>query len=230
MKTILSLIHKTEALSCLFHGTETLQSERITLFPSSVMSLLSLYMCVCQSLSHATLCDPTDYSPPGSSVHGIFQAKILKWVSFPSPRDVPDPGIKPRSPALQADALLSELPGELGYTRLTITCSFSLDCFNHQNGKISHSGKRLCMHSCQVASVASDSLQLYRLQPTGLLCPWDSPGKNTGIVCQAVLKCIFLTQGLNFYLLSVRHWQAGSLPPAPPRKPGKYTEHNTHLK
>ena len=113
--------------------------------------------------SYLTLSDPMDCSLTGSSVHGIFQAKILKGVSFPSPRDVPDPGIKPRSPALQADALLSELPGELGYTRLTITCSFSLDCFNHQNGKISHSGKRLCMHSCQVASVASDSLQLYRL-------------------------------------------------------------------
>ena len=32
-----------------------------------------------------TLCDPTDCSPPGSSVHGIFQAKMLKWVAFPPP-------------------------------------------------------------------------------------------------------------------------------------------------
>ena len=32
-----------------------------------------------------TLCDPTDCSPPGSSVHGIFPAKILEWVAFPPP-------------------------------------------------------------------------------------------------------------------------------------------------
>ena len=42
-----------------------------------------------------TLGDPMDCSPPGSSVHGIFQARILEWVAFPSPVDLPDPGIKP---------------------------------------------------------------------------------------------------------------------------------------
>ena len=55
-----------------------------------------------------TLCDPVDSSPPGSSVHGILQARILEWVAFPSPGDLPDPGIEARSPALQADALTSE--------------------------------------------------------------------------------------------------------------------------
>ena len=55
-----------------------------------------------------TLCDPVDCSPPGSSVHGILQARIPEWVAIPSPGDLPDPGIKPRSPALQADALTSE--------------------------------------------------------------------------------------------------------------------------
>ena len=55
-----------------------------------------------------TLCDPMDYT-----VHGILQAKILKWVSqFPSPTDLPNPGIKPRSPALQADSVPTELPGK----------------------------------------------------------------------------------------------------------------------
>ena len=53
-----------------------------------------------------------DYSPPGSSVHGILQARILEWVLFPSPGDLPDPGIKPRYPTLQADALTSEPPGK----------------------------------------------------------------------------------------------------------------------
>ena len=38
------------------------------------------------------------YSPLGSSVHGILQPRILEWVDFPSPRDLLDPGIEPKSP------------------------------------------------------------------------------------------------------------------------------------
>ena len=58
-----------------------------------------------------TLCNPVDCSPPGSSVHGILQARMLEWVAISFSGDLPDPGIKPRSPALQADALTSEPPG-----------------------------------------------------------------------------------------------------------------------
>ena len=43
---------------------------------------------------------------------GIIQARILEWVAFPSPGDLPNPGIQPRSPALEADALTSEPPGK----------------------------------------------------------------------------------------------------------------------
>ena len=59
-----------------------------------------------------TLCDAMDCSLPGSSVRGILQARVLEWVAIPSPGDLPHPGIKPRSPALQADALPSEPPGK----------------------------------------------------------------------------------------------------------------------
>ena len=62
--------------------------------------------------SHRTLCDPLDYSPPGSSVQRILEARILNGLLFPSPGDLPDLGIKPGSPALQADSLLTELPGK----------------------------------------------------------------------------------------------------------------------
>ena len=48
-------------------------------------------------------------SPPGSSVHGILQARILEWVAIPFSRgNLPYPGIEPRSPALQADSLQAE--------------------------------------------------------------------------------------------------------------------------
>ena len=59
-----------------------------------------------------TLLDPMDCSPPCSSVHGILQARILEWVVTSSPGDLPEPGIKPRSPALQADSLPAEPPGK----------------------------------------------------------------------------------------------------------------------
>ena len=62
--------------------------------------------------SCATLCDPMNCSLPGFSVHKILQARILEWVAFPTPDDLPDPGTEPGSPALQADSLPSEPPGK----------------------------------------------------------------------------------------------------------------------
>ena len=53
-----------------------------------------------------------DYTPPGSSVHGILQAQNWSGLPFPSPGDLPDPGIEPRFPALQADSLLTEVQGK----------------------------------------------------------------------------------------------------------------------
>ena len=69
--------------------------------------------------------------------------------------------------------------------------------------------------ACSVASVVSNSVQSYGLQPARLLCPWDSSGKNTGVGCHALLQGIFLTQGLNPCLLCLLHQHAGSLPLAP---------------
>ena len=57
-----------------------------------------------------TLWDPMDCSLPGSSVQGILQARILKWVAIPFSRDLPYSEIKPGSPSLKADSLPSEPP------------------------------------------------------------------------------------------------------------------------
>ena len=51
-----------------------------------------------------------------------------------------------------------------------------------------------------------------------LLCPWDSPGKNTGVGCHFLLQRIFPTQESNPYLLRLLHWQADSSTAEPPRK------------
>ena len=53
-------------------------------------------------------------------------------------------------------------------------------------------------------SVLSDSLQPRGLQPARLLCPWDFPGKNTGVGCYFLLQEIFLNQGSNSSLLHCR--------------------------
>ena len=56
-----------------------------------------------------TFCSPMDCTPPGSSVHGIFHARILEWLPCPPPEYLPHPGIKlqpPASLALQVDTLL----------------------------------------------------------------------------------------------------------------------------
>ena len=51
-------------------------------------------------------------SLPGSSVHGIIRQEYWSGLPFPSPGDLPDPGIEPGSPTLQVDSLPNELPGK----------------------------------------------------------------------------------------------------------------------
>ena len=74
-------------------------------FPEKKVKVLVAQSCL-------TLCDPMDCSLPNSSVHGILLARILEWVAISFSRDLPDPGIEARSPALQVNALPSELRGK----------------------------------------------------------------------------------------------------------------------
>ena len=85
----------------LLHLTNV-NSECCIIFLSMCVHAQSLHLCL-------TLYDPVDCSPPGLSVYGIFQARILEWVAIPSREDLPDLRIKPVSPvslAFQADSLL----------------------------------------------------------------------------------------------------------------------------
>ena len=68
-----------------------------------VFESAALLYCAKSLQSCPTLCDPMDGSLPGSSGHGILQARILVWVAVPSPGDLPDPQMEPvslKSPAL----------------------------------------------------------------------------------------------------------------------------------
>ena len=63
---------------------------------------------------------------------------------------------------------------------------------------------------CAKSSIMSNSLIPYGLQPARPLCPWDSPGKNTGVGCHALLQGIFPTQGWNLHVLHLTPWETGS--------------------
>ena len=67
--------------------------------------------------------------------------------------------------------------------------------------------------------------------PPGSSVHGDSPGKNTGVGCHALLQGIFPTQGLNLHLSCLLHWQAGSLPLVPPGNYNVHPQiHQGHLK
>ena len=74
----------------------------------------------------------------------------------------------------------------------------------------------LCVKSLQSCLTLCNSMAC---SLSSLLCPWRSPGKNTGVDCRALLQGILWTQGPNSRLLSLPDWQTGSLPLVPLGKP-----------
>ena len=71
---------------------------------------------------------------------------------------------------------------------------------------LDHEPVILCVCVC-VCSVMSSSLQSHGLQPARLLCPWNFPGKNTGVGCHFLLQGIFPTQGFILNVLHLLHRQ-----------------------
>ena len=107
--------------------------------------------------------------------HGLYMSMEFSrpeyWSGepFPSPGDLPNPEIKPRSSALQADSLPTELQGN----------PIPILLFTEDIGKRN------------VTLIPSPYLF-----KSSLLCPWNSPGKNTGGGCHSLPQGIFPTQGL----------------------------------
>ena len=126
---------------------------------------------------------PVDCSPPGSSVHGILQARILEWVAISFSRGSSWPRDWTRSPALQADTLTSEPPG-------SPKCNTSQSQFlrredyNVPNHSILYiyalwekTGWTFITSSVQFShSVRSDPLRPHGLHHGRPPCPWPTPG------------------------------------------------------
>ena len=137
-----------------------------------------------------TLCDPMDCSPPGSSVHRILQARILEWVAMSFSRGSSWPRARTHISCVSCIIL---------FTTSTTREAPSLWYPPHLKVKV------LVAH-------------LHGLWPSSLLYLLDTPGKNTGVGCHALLQGIFLTQGSNSCLLCLLHQQGCSSPLAPPGK------------
>ena len=84
-------------------------------------------------------------------------------------------------------------------------------------GREDHEGPRACV--CSVTESCPTPCDPVDCSPPGSSVQGDSPGKNTGVGCHALLQGLLPTQGSNPRLLHLLHWQAGSLPLAPPGKP-----------
>ena len=105
----------------------SIQEKHFKIFPLGF--IVSMHTCV-----HAYLCltlgNPMDCSSPGSSVHGIFQVRILEWIAISSFRESSQPGIKPvspGSPALAGGFFTTEPPGKLFITK-QLSLTGELNC------------------------------------------------------------------------------------------------------
>ena len=77
----------------------------------------------------------------------------------------------------------------------------------------------LCYYSSHCLCAFSALLDSVTPLPVRLLCPWDFPGKNTGVGCHFLFHRIFPTQISRLHLLGLWHWQVDSLPTVLPGKP-----------
>ena len=167
-----------------------------------------------------TLCNPMDYSLPGSSVQGILQARIfwilgsnpcllclLNWQAGALPLAPSEEGAAPLTgwgyfvhacvnAPIQECAFLASSQGKLMLSflgpPLSTTVIFLFVLFSH----------KLCPTLCDPMD--------YSLP--GFLCPWNFPGKNTEGGCYFLLQGIFLTQGSNAHLWHLLHGQVDSEP------------------
>ena len=102
--------------------------------------------------------------PPGSSVHGIFQARVLEWG------------------AIAFSKVLLSLPRIYPFILFLLTMPYIRTSSTH--------GFR-CNQYAAAAAKSLQSVRPHRRQPTRLHHPWDSPGKNTGVGCH-FLQCMKL--------------------------------------
>ena len=115
--TLINCVTLNKLLNSSKHWSLLLQRITVNIRWSKALSTMldTWYMCLVAQ-SCPTICNPLDCRlPPGSSVHRIFQARMLEWVAFPPPGDLPNSGIEPCLLCLlhcQVDSLPTEPSGK----------------------------------------------------------------------------------------------------------------------
>ena len=160
---------------------------------SLISSSAAYPMCQCMpAQSCPNLCNPMDCSPPGFSVQWNFPDKNTGMGCYFLPHGIfltqgSHPGLLNCRQVLYHHWITTR-GAQRTVWRFLKKLKIELPC----------------MHACSVALALSNSLQPYGLQPARLLCPWDSPAKNTAAGYHFLLQGIFLIWGSNPRLL---HWQ-----------------------
>ena len=130
---------------------------------------------------------PTLVTPPGSSVHGIFHSRILEGLAISFSREFPNPGIKPWSPALQADSLPTEL---LGKPCTALTYSF----LNWEPVHCFMSGSNCCFLICiQISQEAGQVVwysHLFRNFPQFVVIHTVDPGVGIELNIITIVKIL----------------------------------------
>ena len=144
--------------------------------------LQSLPLCVVVVQSCLTRCNPWTVARQAPLSMEFSRQNYWSGLPFPFPGDLPNPGIKPRSLAVQADTLPSEPSGKSSEKSSCVETSIVL-----LKGFLWEEPSKHCCCCC-VTSVVSDSVRPHRQQATRLPCPWDSPGKSTGVGCHCLLQ------------------------------------------
>ena len=144
------------------------------------------------SQSCLTLCDPVDCSPPGSSAHGILQARVLEWVAMPSSRRCSQPRDQTRVSCITGRFFTTEPPG-----KPISSSNYKQKQTNKQNPLISITILKMSrsLHHCfHIAT----SWQIYIHSKHSLkLCPWLQPsswmflGKKNHIFEKLIIICDF---------------------------------------
>ena len=136
---------------------------------------------------------------------GFSRQECWSGLPFPFPGDLPNPGIEPRSPALQADTLPSEPPGnttiqkhqffssaffivQLSHPHMTTGKTIALTRRTFVDKVMSLLFNMLYAAAKSLQSCPTDSVRPHRQPPTRFLCPWDSPSKNTGVGCHFLFQ------------------------------------------
>ena len=166
-------------------------------------------MILWQCVSHSVVSDslwPMDYRPLGSPVHGILQARKLKWIVIPFSRG-------------------SYWPKDQTWVSCTAGRFFTIwaikeACDDSQRGLL-YAIITPVFSICAVLSrsVLSDSLRPHGLQPTRLLCPWEFSREEYWSVLPCPPPGNLPNPGIEPASLASPALQAASLPTEPPGKP-----------